>query len=171
MNQGFEIRVRYFALKLRFILSVVNNLLSSRHTVWRAKTVCWDLVSLSPLTPESPSFLLCLCVSCSVVSNSLQPHGLEPTRLLCPWNSPGKNTGEGYHSLLQGLFSTQGWKPGLPHCRRIFIIRATRKPSSVVSRCRFHAAFHPGQYRLTRSVLLIRVALIYWGIVQASMRV
>ena len=28
----------------------------------------------------------------SVVSNSLQPHGLWPARLLCPWNSPGKNT-------------------------------------------------------------------------------
>ena len=32
-------------------------------------------------------------VSCSVVSDSLQPHGLKPTSLLCPWNSPGKNTG------------------------------------------------------------------------------
>ena len=31
---------------------------------------------------------------CSVVSDSLQPHGLQPTRLLCPWDSPGKNTGE-----------------------------------------------------------------------------
>ena len=34
-------------------------------------------------------------VSCSVVSNSLRPHGLEPTRLLCPWDSPGKNAGVG----------------------------------------------------------------------------
>ena len=33
------------------------------------------------------------CVSCSVVFNSLQPHGLYLTRLLCPWNSPGKNAG------------------------------------------------------------------------------
>ena len=31
----------------------------------------------------------------------LQPHGLEPTSLLCPWNSPGRNTGVGCHSLLQ----------------------------------------------------------------------
>ena len=30
---------------------------------------------------------------CSVVSNSLRPHGLWPTRLLCPWDFPGKNTG------------------------------------------------------------------------------
>ena len=45
-------------------------------------------------------------VSCSVVSNSLQPHGLQPTRLLCPWNSPGKNTGVGSYSLLQGIILT-----------------------------------------------------------------
>ena len=38
----------------------------------------------------------------SVVSNSLQPHGLQPTRLLHPWDSPGKSTGVGCHCLLQG---------------------------------------------------------------------
>ena len=31
-----------------------------------------------------------------------------PARLLCPWNSPGKNTGVGCHALLQGIFLTQG---------------------------------------------------------------
>src|SRR5574340_1477486 len=35
------------------------------------------------------------------MSNSVRPHGLQPTRLLCPWNSPGKNTGLGCHFLLQ----------------------------------------------------------------------
>ena len=35
-----------------------------------------------------------------------------------PWNSPGKNTGVGSLSLLQGIFPTQGSNPGLPHCRR-----------------------------------------------------
>ena len=49
-----------------------------------------------------------LCVCCSVVPDSLWPHGLQPTRLLCPWNFPGKNTGADYHFLLQGIFSTQG---------------------------------------------------------------
>ena len=38
---------------------------------------------------------------CSVVSDSLWPHGLLPTELLCPWDSPDKNTGVGCHSLLQ----------------------------------------------------------------------
>ena len=45
-------------------------------------------------------------VSHSVVSDSFWPHGLWPTRLLCPWDSPGKNTRVGYHSHLQGIFPT-----------------------------------------------------------------
>ena len=51
---------------------------------------------------------------------SLQLHGLQPNRLLCPWNSPGKNTGTGCLSLLQRIFPTQGSNPGLPHYRQIF---------------------------------------------------
>ena len=38
----------------------------------------------------------------------LQSHGLYPTRFLCPWNFPGKNTGVSCHFLLQGIFPTQG---------------------------------------------------------------
>ena len=37
----------------------------------------------------------------------------------CPWNSPGQNTGVDSLSVLQGIFSTQGSNPGLPHCRQI----------------------------------------------------
>ena len=55
----------------------------------------------------------------SVVSDSLQPYGPWPTRLLCPWDSPGENTGVGCHSLLQGIFPTQGSNPGLLYCRQI----------------------------------------------------
>ena len=43
----------------------------------------------------------------------LQPHGLLPARLLCPWNYLGKNTGVGSPSLLQGIFLTQGSNSGL----------------------------------------------------------
>ena len=39
--------------------------------------------------------------SCSVVSDSSRTHGLQPTRLLCPWDFPGKSTGVGCHCLLQ----------------------------------------------------------------------
>ena len=57
-------------------------------------------------------------VICSVIFDSLQPHRLSPARLLFPWNSPGKNTGVGSHSLLKGIFLTQGLKCHL-HCRQI----------------------------------------------------
>ena len=43
----------------------------------------------------------CCCQVASVVSDSVRPHGLQPTRILCPWDSPGKNTGVGCHCLLQ----------------------------------------------------------------------
>ena len=66
---------------------------------------------------------VCVCesenVSCAILSKSLQPYGLQPAGLLCPWNSPGKNTGVSKYSLLQGIFLTQGSNLGLLHCRQI----------------------------------------------------
>ena len=50
---------------------------------------------------------------------TLPPHGLQPTRLLYPWSSPGKNIGVGCHFLLQGISLTQGLNLGLLHCRQI----------------------------------------------------
>ena len=52
--------------------------------------------------------------NCSVMSDSLWPHGLYS-----PSNSPGQNTGVGSLSLLQQIFLTQGSNPSLPHCRWI----------------------------------------------------
>ena len=51
--------------------------------------------------------------SCSVISNSLWPYGLKPSRLLCPWDFPDKNTGAGCYLLLQRIFPTQGSNPHL----------------------------------------------------------
>ena len=51
----------------------------------------------------------------SVMSDSLQPRGLQPTRLLWPWDSLGKNTGLGYHALLQEVCMTQGSNQSLMH--------------------------------------------------------
>ena len=61
----------------------------------------------------------CAVLSRSVMSNSLRPHGLHPGRLLCPRDSPGKNTGVGCCALLQGIFPTQELNPGLLHYRQI----------------------------------------------------
>ena len=48
-----------------------------------------------------------VCAKC--VSACLRPQGLQPTRLLCPWDSPGKSTGVGCHALLQGIFPPRDW--------------------------------------------------------------
>ena len=66
---------------------------------------------------DSYGFLLCVCMLSHV--QLLQPHRLQPASLLCPWKSPGKNTGVGSHSLLQGIFPTQGSNIALLHYRRI----------------------------------------------------
>ena len=49
------------------------------------------------------------------MSNSLQCHGLQPTRILCPRDFPGKNTGVGCHFLLQGILLTQDLNLNLLH--------------------------------------------------------
>ena len=58
-------------------------------------------------------------------------HGLLPTRLLCPWHSPGKNTGGSCYALLQGIFPTLGSNPHLLHSRGIsfFTAESLRKPN------------------------------------------
>ena len=56
---------------------------------------------------------VCVCEIASVVSDSLRPTGQWPARLLCPWDSPGKNTGVSCHARLQGIFPTQGSNPHL----------------------------------------------------------
>ena len=48
------------------------------------------------------------------MSNSSQPHGLQPARLLCPWDFPSKITGVGCHALLQGIVPDQGMEPMSP---------------------------------------------------------
>ena len=58
-----------------------------------------------------PFWTSCVCAKSFQSCLSL----CNPTRLLCPWDSPGKNTGVGCHSLLQGIFLTQGLNPHLLH--------------------------------------------------------
>ena len=59
------------------------------------------------------------CIKANTVSRkpTQTPLGISQPesslQVLCPWDSPGKNTGVGCHALLQGIFPTQGWSPGL----------------------------------------------------------
>ena len=63
---------------------------------------------------EKTGEVLWVCMlSCSVVSDSSQPSGLQPTRLLCPLDFPGINPGVGCCALLQGIFLTQWSNPCL----------------------------------------------------------
>ena len=66
---------------------------------------------------KSQTELSCMwaVLSHPVVSNSLQPHWLySPPGSSIHGDSPGKNTGVGYHALLKGICQTQGSNPGLP---------------------------------------------------------
>ena len=57
----------------------------------------------------------CCCLAAKLCLTLLRPRGLQPSRLLCPWDFPGKNTGVGCHFLLQGIFRTRRLNPFLLH--------------------------------------------------------
>ena len=78
-------------------------------------------------------------VNLLVMSDSLQPHGLSPARLLCPWDSPGKNTEMGCHFLLQGVFPTQGSNLDLPHAGSFFTVALLENISNVTAE--YHSVF------------------------------
>ena len=69
----------------------------------------------------SKFFSRCILECCDVLSRFsrvrlfCKPHGPWPARLLCTWDSPGKNTGVGCHAFLQGTFLTQRSNPCLLH--------------------------------------------------------
>ena len=89
----------------------LDGLVQDRNAVLNGYLVTWKSIQNSCFSQFS--------FSRSVVSHSLGPHGLWLARLLCPLNSPGKNTRVGSHSLLQGIFPTQGLNQGIPRCRQI----------------------------------------------------
>ena len=117
--------------------------------------------SYIPMATTSPScnsfvhIILCflLLFSLQVVSDSLWPHGLQPTRLLCPWDSPGKNAGVGCHFLLKGIFPIQGsnrllllWQADfllLSHQERpISCLPIQDKPPSLICNSPFNISHH-----------------------------
>ena len=98
---------------------------SSIHGIFQARVLEWVAIAFSKYPTLLYAFLhwlrdlsdcwqsifyrqpccCCCCCCCvtSVVSNSVWPHRWQPTRLRCPWDSPGKNTGVGCHFLLQRM--------------------------------------------------------------------
>ena len=106
------------------ILSSHIHLLSKDTMEFKKTTFPIKLINTYSWIKESSEVV---CVSHSFVSDTLRLHGLQSTRLLCPWNSLGKNTGVRCHSLLQGIFPTQGLNPGFCITGRFFIFWATRE--------------------------------------------
>ena len=88
------------------------------------------LLQNCPLTISSQPLMHARSVT-SVMSDSLQPYGLKAARPLCPCDSPGKNPEVGCHSLLQGIFPTQGSNLHFLHCRQI-LQRRQWHPSPVL---------------------------------------
>ena len=75
---------------------------------------CWDAGSTG-----RGDIHVCRAVRSHSVMSISNPMDCSPPGSSVPGASPGKNTGEGCHVLLQGIFPTQGSNPGLPHCRQI----------------------------------------------------
>ena len=102
-----------FSMKGRLLLSFVS--LKSGTVLALLKR--WSLDHIFPFCGSQNKIILVVVVqslSCPTL------HGLwSPARLLCAWDSPGKNAGVGCHFLLQGIFSTQRSNPGLLHCRQV----------------------------------------------------
>ena len=126
----------------------------SVHVIFRGRILEWVAISFSggSSQPRDQTHVSCLAggfftteppgkprsisllFSCSVLSDSLQPHGLEPVRLLCSWDSPGKNTGMDCRFLLQGIFPSQGSNPCLLLGRWILDHWATWEAQTIIER-------------------------------------
>ena len=89
---------------------------------------CFSLAQ--SLSEKELFFFLWLCYSCKVWAHPLwSPSSVQLRSLLCPWDSPGKNTGVGCHPLLQEILPIQGLNPHLLQCRRIlYSLSPTGRP-------------------------------------------
>ena len=97
---------------------MLNELMDGVMFILNIQSICFDRVNgmcKSSLLFSIPESKNTCAVLCSVVSNSLPSHGLQPTRPLYPWDFPGRNTGVGWYFLLQGILPTQESNPCLLH--------------------------------------------------------
>ena len=106
------------SLEIRYLMELSDEVLGSRQNihgfiascktplikVWSIKQNYWEL--------NIHMYIHACLLSCSVVSENLWPHGLQPARLLCTLGILGKNTGMSRYSLLQGIFPIQGSNSG-----------------------------------------------------------
>ena len=91
--------------------------------MWKGHEKCCKLVSYERADFQTEH----VCSITSVVSSSFWHYGLQPARLLCPWDSPGKSTGVSCQAFLQRIFLNQGSNLHLLHWRCILYHWATRE--------------------------------------------
>ena len=100
--------------------SVESHIASSDRSGIRLKSYVFSISKPIFFPPYYVALIITYVCVCSFTHSCLTL--CDPTRLLCPWDFLGKNTGVGSHSLLfllQRIFPTQGSKPGLLNCRQI----------------------------------------------------
>ena len=128
-------------------------LLSSPHPTPQAH-ICFPLSGLPSSLPSSKIlYHLLLLLSCKVMSDSLQPHGPQPTRLLCPWDFTGNNNWSGLLFLSPGEFPYTRIEPMSPVspavAGRFFITEPPGKPFELL------------QYSARHSTLFSLISLPY----------
>ena len=117
--------------------SVACGILVPRMTRDRTRVPCTGRWILNHWTTKE--VLVCVCVCMLVVQlcpTLCDPMDSSPPGSSVHGDSPGKNTGVGYHALLQGILPTQGSNPGLLHCRRIlYHLRYQGSPRKSLQGC------------------------------------
>ena len=97
-----------------------------------------------------------LCSESDSVSHSGMSDSSSPTRLLCPLNSPGKNTGMGWYFLLQEIFPTHRLNLSLPHCRQtLYWLSHQGNPISSNNNTLFFLILTLGNHYSTSCVMIL----------------
>ena len=122
-------------LNLSLLIRQVNSLPPGRPWVYICECVFVCVCVCVYVRHSVVCVCVCVCVRHSVVFNTLQPHGLQLARLLCLWNSPGKNTKMHCHSLLKRIFQNQVLNSDLPHCGQILYHLSHWKPRYICRCC------------------------------------
>ena len=134
---GDDVRVSSTCLPTRSVGESPNpsprDLISqARLSVQRRCQNPWHLLVLF-VTGKRPAMSIRFSPDLAQFCPTLQPYGLQPTRLLCSCDIPRKNTGAGYHFLYQGIFPTQGLNPASPALAgRFFPNSSPGKPHQVL---------------------------------------